>query len=278
MLETVASLAASSAIAQVVKQLAAEYAGIANSIPILVASKELSDTVQKIARSESFNAFRLTAASAAQAAVRGIYELHSDVIQNIGRSVAAEVASLSSVFAGQLEAMEEQRSLFARQMAQTLRTSFEELGQQNLQSLVTLKSIDEKLDTLPEKTGEPQWARQLERLAHFIAIAAFVLAVIQYVESSKTKNQPALVEQCLKIIEEMARRAEEKINTKYIVDRNVPLKSKPTNKSVTLSLLVVGDEVRYIETGSHQWILVEYDEGSTTLRGWVNKKYLRRAR
>lgn len=165
-------------------------------------------------------------------------------------------------------------------MAESLQSAFEAFAEQEKVRLADIeRKISGRLDSLERSVVDPGWSKQLYRLAALASLAALLIMLLTYLDSkTHSKNQEETARKIVLLLEAIAKHTQQTMTKPYVVKRTVKLKSKPNNKSKTIATLVAGEEVWYIETGSHQWIYVEYTNGSMTTCGWVNKKYLRRNR
>jgi len=245
-------------------------------------SHQLAEVVRGIAQSESFNVARLNAVEA----IAGTLMFHNrnkELEANIAASFAklsgtTSVRSLASVFARQIEELQQFESGFAQSMVQTLKSAFERLEQRNQASLAQLaESINAKIEALPDKMEESVWVRGMNALIALVTIAGVVLAFAQYLDSKEqSKALTAFVIQATKTLQEIANNTTNQPDIYYQVKRIVKLKSAPHNQSGTLTKIPRGEEVLLISR-KHKWIFVAFTDDSGTQYGWVSKKYLRKS-
>jgi len=244
---------------------------------------QLAETLTRLATSESFNIARRNAAGAVAATLefqKRNRAIEAGIAASFSKLSGVEsIASLSGAFAKQLVDLEQFHSQFAQTMAQTLKFRFDEFEKRNQEAFEQLeKSTDEKFQALDTKLTDRSRKTVLEVLAFLIALASLAIAIAGLLESNaQSKVNTALAVQMLTALQQIASKAEQRVNIYYVVERPVNVKEKTDNRSKTLATLERDDEVRLIER-KHKWILVEYESQSGLEYGWVNKKYLQRVR
>lgn len=155
-------------------------------------------------------------------------------------------------------------------------------------SRISEEAIEELEALVERKVAElPPSRISAEALIGIISIVVMVMlflaniAYLEMKESEQPKNEPLSPTQIERIIESVEKSKTlippNDKSTYYIVERQVPIRVKPNNRSATVALLYPNQKVR-LEKSAHQWIYVEYFdfiEGLPRL-GWVDKKYLKK--
>lgn len=145
-------------------------------------------------------------------------------------------------------------------------------------------AIDELQEIVDEKVKNlPRGRISADGILNLILTVVLFLAGIAYQEIRNKPASPsaALTEtQVERIIQSIEKSKtlipENDDHTYYVVERAVPIRVKPDNRSAAVALLYPNQRVR-LEQRKHQWIYVEYFdyiEGIPKM-GWVPKKYLK---
>jgi hypothetical protein len=274
-----------SATESLTKQFAAINAQLTHGFQFPTPVESLSAVARQITELGRINFTPFTAVGAAEEALKRISEQHRNLSATLVSSLTRvptedALGSLALSFNTQLKAIQDSQSALAPLFTERLQAAFEAFEDENEQRLAqTENNIGQTIDSLESRLTEPAWSSQLKRLAALAALASLLLSLLLYLDKKEqSQKQDETARKIVLLMEAIAKHTAATMTRPYVVDRTVKLKTKPNNKSQTIATLVPEEEVWYIETGSHQWIYVEYTNDTTTTCGWVNKKYLRKPR
>ncbi len=214
--------------------------------------------------------------------VAGLVAAHSDLFKSINSSFLDSLKT-SKIF----ENIEAIQKTFAGQLAAQFREILENSGSDD----EVFSQISSIVDASLRKSEQSGFTK-FELITVILAIVAIVISLYgvalqtyQFADSKKAEElQNARFERLLQLGEQVIKNNSEDFENDldgiyYKVERKVKLVSKPSFKSDCLGYLYPSARVRVLFS-NHKWIFVEsfnFIEGIPQY-GWVNKKYLSRAK
>jgi len=191
---------------------------------------------------------------------------------------AATLETLCSTLTQQLKTLQSSNATLAKSVTETVAASleaFKELQEEKLEGVE--ERLTTKLDSLPSKLKEPGFWRRIQQLAAIVGILSLALSYVQYLNSKADSEKNAeIAAKLLLLVQQLVEQTKQSPTRRYIVVTPTHLKMNPTNRSKTIAILETNDEIDYLPTGSHKWIQVAYNDGSSEICGWVQKKHLHR--